>query len=345
MRASRLLSILMVLQTRGRVTAEALAAEFEVSVRTIYRDIEELSAADVPVYADRGPNGGFQLLDGYRTKLTGLSPAEAETLFLAGLPGPAAELGLADVLTAAQLKLTAALPERVRATANRVAARFHLDPVGWFRSADEARLLPAIAKAVWNETCLDVRYKKRGAGSVVRKLQPLGLVLKAGIWYLVARAGDQQRTYRVSNFLEMSVGDERFERPKDFDLVRFWTMSSRAYEVGLYRSEAILRVSPSGMPKLDQLGSVVAQVAAETAALPDRDGWVRVVIPIESIDQAAADLIRLGTDAEVLEPAELRWRIAENAQALSALYSRRKMTVPRRTHRSAGKSAQLRLPG
>ena len=345
MRASRLLSILMVLQTRGRVTAEALAAEFEVSVRTIYRDLEELSAADVPVYADRGPNGGFQLLDGYRTKLTGLSPAEAETLFLAGLPGPAAELGLADVLTAAQLKLTAALPERVRATANRVAARFHLDPVGWFRSADEARLLPAIAKAVWNETCLDVRYKKRGAGSVVRKLQPLGLVLKAGIWYLVARAGDQQRTYRVSNFLEMSVGDERFERPKDFDLVRFWTMSSRAYEVGLYRSEAILRVSPSGMPKLDQLGSVVAQVAAETAALPDRDGWVRVVIPIESIDQAAADLIRLGTDAEVLEPAELRWRIAENAQALSALYSRRKVTVPRRTHRSAGKSAQLRLPG
>ena len=345
MRASRLLSILMVLQTRGRVTAEALAAEFEVSVRTIYRDIEELSAADVPVYADRGPNGGFQLLDGYRTKLTGLSPAEAETLFLAGLPGPAAELGLADVLTAAQLQLTAALPERVRATANRVAARFHLDPVGWFRSADEARLLPAIAKAVWNETCLDVRYKKRGAGSVVRKLQPLGLVLKAGIWYLVARAGDQQRTYRVSNFLEMSVGDERFERPKDFDLVRFWTMSSRAYEVGLYRSEAILRVSPSGMPKLDQLGSVVAQVAAETAALPDRDGWVRVVIPIESIDQAAADLIRLGTDAEVLEPAELRWRIAENAQALSALYSRRKVTVPRRTHRSAGKSAQLRLPG
>ena len=345
MRASRLLSILMVLQTRGRVTAEALAAEFEVSVRTIYRDIEELSAADVPVYADRGPNGGFQLLDGYRTKLTGLSPAEAETLFLAGLPGPAAELGLADVLTAAQLKLTAALPERARATANRVAARFHLDPVGWFRSADEARLLPAIAKAVWNETCLDVRYNRRGAGSVMRKLQPLGLVLKAGIWYLVARTGDQPRTYRVSNILEMSVRDERFERPKDFDLVRFWTMSSRAYEVGLYRSEAVLRVSPNGMPKLDQLGSVVTQAAAETAAPPDRDGWVRVVIPIESIDQAAADLIRLGTDAEVLEPADLRRRIAATAQGLSTLYAKGKAAAPRRTPGSAGKSAQLRLPG
>ena len=321
MRASRLLSILMVLQTRGRLTAEALAAEFEVSVRTIYRDIEELSAADVPVYADRGPSGGFQLLDGYRTKLTGLSPAEAETLFLAGLPGPAAELGLADVLTAAQLKLTAALPERARATANRVAARFHLDPVGWFRSADEARLLPAIAKAVWNETCLDVRYK-RGAGSVMRKLQPLGLVLKAGIWYLVAGVGDQPRTYRVSNILEMSGRDERFARPKDFDLVRFWTMSSRAYEVGLYRSEAVLRVSPSGMPKLDLLGSAVAQAVVETAGSPDRDGWVSVVIPIESIDQAAADLMRVGTEIEVLEPPELRRRIAETVQALSRLYGK-----------------------
>src|SRR5258708_2537140 len=143
MRASRLLSILMLLQARGRMTAEALAAEFEVSLRTIYRDIDHLSAADVPIYGDRGPGGGFQLLDGYRTKLTGLTPAEAETLFLAGLPGPAAELGLADLLATAQLKLTAALPEGTRATARRVSARFHLDPVDWFRAADEARFLPA----------------------------------------------------------------------------------------------------------------------------------------------------------------------------------------------------------
>lgn len=192
MRASRLLSILMLLQTRGRMTAQALAAEFEVSVRTIYRDIDQLSAAEVPVYADRGPNGGFELLDGYRTKLTGLSPAEAATLFLAGLPGPAAELGLADVLTTAQLKLTAALPEGARATAKRVSARFHLDPVGWFRSADDARFLPTIANAVWNETCLEIRYQ-RGAGPVSRKLQPLGLVLKGGVWYVVARVGEQTR--------------------------------------------------------------------------------------------------------------------------------------------------------
>src|SRR5580692_9692195 len=202
MRASRLLSILLLLQTRGRMTAEALAAEFEVSVRTIYRDIDELSAADVPVYGDRGPNGGFELLDGYRTKLTGLSPAEAATLFLAGLPGPAAELGLADMLMTAQLKLTAALPEGARAAAGRISTRFHLDPVGWFRSADAARFLPMIAEAVWNEASITIRYWRR-VGPVSRTVDPLGLVLKGGAWYLVARVGEQTRTYRVANIIDL----------------------------------------------------------------------------------------------------------------------------------------------
>jgi len=319
MRASRLLSILMLLQTRGRMTAQALAEEFEVSVRTIYRDIDELSAADVPVYADRGPSGGFELLDGYRTKLTGLSPAEAATLFLAGLPGPAAELGLADLLTTAQLKLTAALPQGVQQTANRVAARFHLDPVGWFRGADDARLLPAIADAVWNERCVEIRYQ-RPTSVVPRMVQPLGLVLKGGAWYLVAQIGGQPRTCRVSNILDLTVTEERFERPKDFDLVRFWTTASRAYEVGLYRGKAVLRVSPRGMRRLDLFGSAVVQAAAETATSPNADGWVNVIIPIEAVDQAAADLMRLGTDAEVIEPLELRHRIAEMAHAVTQLY-------------------------
>jgi predicted DNA-binding transcriptional regulator YafY len=319
MRASRLLSILMLLQTRGRMTAEALAQEFEVSVRTIYRDIEQLSAAEVPVYADRGPNGGFELLDGYRTKLTGLSPSEAATLFLAGLPGPAAELGLADILTTAQLKLTAALPEGARATAKRVSARFHLDPVGWFRSGGDAQFLPTLANAVWSETCVDIRYK-RHTGAVSRKLQPLGLVLKGGVWYIVAQVGGQRRTYRVSNVIALTETEEKFERPRDFDLVSFWSQASRAYEVGLYRGEAILRLSPLGVLKLDALGSAIAQAAAETASAPDEDGWVRVVIPIERTEQAAADIIRLGVDAEALEPQSLREKIAEMASEVLRIY-------------------------
>jgi predicted DNA-binding transcriptional regulator YafY len=319
MRASRLLSILLLLQARGRMTAEALASEFEVSVRTIYRDVDQLSAADVPIYADRGPSGGFQLLDGYRTKLTGLSPAEAETLSLAGLPGPAAQLGLADVLTAAQLKLSAALPERARANAGRVAARFYLDPVGWFRSADDAKLLPTIANAVWNENCLDVRYR-RAEGVVERRLQPLGLVLKAGVWYLVAQVGDQPRTYRVSNIIDLTVTEQSFKRLKNFDLARFWVTSSRAFETGVYHSNATLRVTARGLAKLGGLGSSVARAAAETATPADADGWLRVTIPIESIDRAASGLIALGADAEVVEPSELRERLATTVQELVRLY-------------------------
>jgi predicted DNA-binding transcriptional regulator YafY len=320
MRASRLLSILLLLQARGRMTAEALASEFEVSVRTIYRDVDQLSAADVPIYADRGPSGGFQLLDGYRTKLTGLSPAEAETLSLAGLPGPAAQLGLADLLTAAQLKLSAALPERARANAGRVGARFHLDPVGWFRNAEDARLLPTIANAVWNEKCLDARYR-RAEGAVERRLQPLGLVLKAGVWYLVAQVGDQPRTYRVSNIIDLAATDESFKRPKDFDLTRFWVTSSRTFETSVYHSSATLRVTARGFAKLDMFGSLVARAATETATPPDVDGWLSVTIPIESIERAASNLIALGADAEVVEPSELRERLVTTVQELVRLYA------------------------
>ena len=316
MRASRLLSILLMLQTRGRLTAETLAATFEVSVRTIYRDIEQLSAANVPVYADRGPGGGFQLLDGFRTKLTGLTESEAETLFVAGLPGPASQMGLADQLLSAQLKLTAALPERNRASARRIAQRFHLDPVDWFRSPASARLLPEIARALWSDSVIEVVYQ-RSDRRVMRRLKPLGLVLKAGIWYLVAEVSQQLRTYRISNIVEIAVTHERFVRPKDFDLAHFWTESSRAYEVGLYRDKAVLRLSPRGFSRLELLGSAVAEAASESAQPTNRDGWRRVEIPIESVEQAASDFFRLGAEVEVLKPRELRRRLAMAARSMA----------------------------
>src|SRR5918992_3044124 len=157
MRASRLLSILMLLQTRGRMSAEALAEEVEVSVRTIYRDIDQLSAAGVPVYAERGRSGGFRLLDGWRTRLTGLTVAEAQALFLAGLPGPAAALGIGEAMEAGQLKLLASLPADWQRDARRVAARFHLDPVGWYRSEAPPPYLQQVAEAGWSDPALSIR--------------------------------------------------------------------------------------------------------------------------------------------------------------------------------------------
>ncbi|HZY55265.1 MAG TPA: YafY family protein [Reyranella sp.] len=318
MRASRLLSILLMLQTRGRLTAESLAETFEVSVRTVYRDIEQLSAAGVPVYADRGPGGGFQLLDGFRTKLTGLTENEAESLFLSGLPGPATQLGLADQLLSAQLKLSAALPERSRSSAQKMAQRFHLDPVGWFRSSDQAKLLPTLAHAVWTETVVEIGYR-RAQSTVTRRIHPLGLVLKAGTWYVVAERSGERRTYRVSNIEALTPSGDHFTRPKDFDLVRFWTESSRAFEVGLYREQAVLRASPRAMMRLDRLGATIMDAARESAEAPDDEGWVRITIPIESIDQAAIDLLMLGTEAEILKPRELRRRIATAARGMMKL--------------------------
>jgi predicted DNA-binding transcriptional regulator YafY len=315
MLASRLLSILMLLQTRGRMSAAALAAEFEVSVRTIHRDIDQLSAAGIPVYADRGRSGGFALMDGYRTKLTGLTEPEAEALFLTGLPGPAAELGLADAVAAARLKLTAALPPHMQPSAERIAQRFHLDPAGWFHAANPQPSLQTVARALWSERMLSFQYRSDGALRP-RKLGPLGLVLKGGAWYLVAQAAKAIRTYRVANIHDPEILDEKFARPKNFDLAAHWEKSARDYERGVYKGEAEVRLSPKGMEWLELLGPYVRDAARETAK-PDRDGWVRCTLPIESVTHGAHELLRLREEVEVLGPRELRKAMVDALASLT----------------------------
>ncbi len=189
MRASRLVSLLLLLQHRGRVTAGELAEALEVSVRTIYRDLEALSAAGVPVYAEPGRNGGCQLVGGYRTRLTGLTAKEAEALFATGMTGPVGELGLGTVLGAAQLKLLAALPKDLADRAASARQRFHFDAPTWFRTSRNEPQLAALAAAVWDDQRVDIRYRHPGADEPApRTLDPFGLVNKAGVWYLVARA-------------------------------------------------------------------------------------------------------------------------------------------------------------
>jgi len=188
MRSSRLLSLLLLLQNRGRMSAAQLAAELGVTARTIYRDVEALAAAGVPIYAEQGPTGGYQLMDGYRTRLTGLTVDEAESLFLTGLPQPAAELGLGAQVAAAELKLMAALPTPYRDASLRIRQRFHLDAPGWYREPDAVPHLLAVAEALWQDQIIEVRYRRWSPrpGEVTRRLHPLGLVLKAGVWYLIA---------------------------------------------------------------------------------------------------------------------------------------------------------------
>ena len=322
MRASRLLSILMLLQARGRLSAPALAAELEVSQRTILRDIDHLSAAGVPVWSDRGRLGGFRLREGWSTQLTGLTEPEAQALFLAGLPGPAAELGLGSAAASARLKLLATLPAHWRHDAQRVAARLHVDHTDWFHTPSRADHLGAVADAVWRQWRLAMRYESwRGARQ--REVEPLGLVLKAGVWYMAARAkaGAEARVFRLSSIHTLVVHKSRFAYPADFDLGAFWRASTQRFEADIYRGTAVLRASARGLRLLHQLSPAVAQAAARTAAAdPLRPHWQRVVIPIESVEHATNQLLRLGADAEVLEPAALRARMATCARQLVRLY-------------------------
>jgi predicted DNA-binding transcriptional regulator YafY len=315
MRADRLLAIILLLQTRGRQTAGQLATAVGVSVRTIYRDVVALSTAGIPVYAD--PTG-YRLIDGYRTELTGLTAEEARGLVLAELPAAAAELGLAAAVAAVRLKLSAALPDSLREQAARMRQRFHLDAPGWYADGDPSDHLAAVAEAVWSQRVVEIRYEA-WAATVKRRLEPYGLVLKAGRWYLVAGVDGDVRTFRVNQILDLTAQPQRFEWPATFDLAQFWRAHIVDFRRRLYQGEALVRLAPQALPQLAHLlGRTVAQAAQR--GQPQPDGWVQAWIPIETESHAERELLRLGAQVEVLEPASLRQRIMQTVSALAARY-------------------------
>lgn len=321
MRASRLVALLLLLQTRGQMTAAQLARELEVSQRTIFRDVDALSASGVPIYAERGPLGGVRLVDGYRTRLTGMTPEEADALFLSGLPGPAAELGLGTVMTAARLKILAALPSELRARASRLVERFHLDAAGWFRSSDSVPHLPALSQGVWDARRMRIAYR-RGDRVVDRIVDPLGVVLKGGAWYLVAIANGETRTYRASRVTAVELLDDRFERPDGFDLADFWADMTAAYERGVPRLRVTALVRRERVGQLyDVVGeaSTVSIGEANDGAAPP--GWLPVSMTLDWPEEVPGRLLAMGADLEVLEPAALRHQMSGVAAAVTELYA------------------------
>jgi len=319
-RATRLISLLLLLQAREGMTAAELARELRVSERTVYRDVQALSAAGVPVYAEHGPGGGYRLVDGYRTRLTGLTREEAEALFLSGLPGPADQMGLADLVTAARLKVTAALPAAFQDAPTRVSQRFHLDIPGWFTDVDPPPALSALARAVWQDLIVRMRYRARQR-EVTRTVQPYGLVLKAGTWYLVGRVDDDYRTYRVDRVLSVEPTGEVFNRDVSFPLATFWAEHGARFVASLLTDRVTIRLSPTGLRALRYaMEPPAARQAYAAAGEPDAHGWVTTELPVESIDVAYTQLLALGPEVEVLEPPRLRARLAEAAQRLIDLY-------------------------
>ncbi|MET0133490.1 MAG: YafY family protein [Kibdelosporangium sp.] len=316
MRSERLVALLFTLQSKRSATIAELAGAVGVSERTMHRDIAALQATGVPVWTEPGRNGGVRLVDGWRTRLDGLTSREAVAIFAMGVPRALAELGLGTAVSAAHAKVSATLPAELREQAQHVAQRFHLDAPGWFKRADETEHLASVAQAVWEQRQLRITYR-RADDAVERVLDPLGLVLKAGVWYLVARAGTTIRTYRVSRVSETEALDGKFDRPTDFDLATWWQNSSAQFERSLQRVQVRVRLSRHGVRALPVvLDAHLAMAALESAGPPDSDGWVEVELPLERPDIAAGQLLGLGPDVEVLSPPAVRTAFADAARQM-----------------------------
>ncbi|KOG51933.1 transcriptional regulator [Streptomyces griseoflavus] len=320
MRAARLIRMVLLLQSRPSMTAAELARELEVSERTVARDVLSLSEAGVPVYADRGRAGGYRLIGGYRTRLTGLGRSEVEALFLSGVPAALRDMGLADAASAARLKVSAALLPELRDAADGAAQRFHLDAPAWYREPATPELLPAVADAVWDDRRVAARYRRKDT-EVERELEPYGLVLKAGVWYLAARAGEDVRVYRIDRFTSVTLLDDRFTRDPGFDLPAFWAERAAQFARSILRDEVTVRLTPAGARQLrhvtDRAG---ADEALAAAGEPDEQGRITVTLPVESLDVAFGQLLGLGPEGEVLAPAALRERFAAAAARTYGLY-------------------------
>ena len=320
MRASRLVALLVHLQGRGAATAAELADALEVSVRTVYRDVAALQAAGVPLWTETGPGGGIRLVPGWRTQLDGLTGDEAAALFLGGGGAAvAADLGLGTVLAAAQTKVLSTLPDELRQRAWRVRERFHLDAPDWFTRPDETTQLPVVAEAVWSSRRLDVRYG-RSARTVTRRLDPLGLVLKAGRWYLVARHRADVRTYRVGRIVSASLRDETFDRPDGFDLAAWWASSSADFDRSVLRATVRLRLDRRGALLLPHVTNPApAEAALATAGPPDGDGWITLALDVETEAVALEQLLGLGHHVEILDPPSLRAAFADVGRTMAKL--------------------------
>lgn len=321
MRADRLLSLMMLLQTRGTTTASDLACELEVSERTIYRDVEALSMAGVPVFAERGPGGGIGLLEEYRTNLTGLTAEEARALFMLSIPSPLLQLGVGQELKTAMLKLSAALPAERRSEQEAARRRIHLDARWWGQTAGSGPHLASVQAALWEDRRLKVITRMFFGGLVEQTVDPLGLVAKAGEWYLVAGVGEGRRVFRVSDLAGAEALAERFNRPEVFDLASFW--EEYVYQVeaehGLFPVR--LRISPGLAKELSWRVGDQAAGALARATNPDEQGWREIELRFDSHELARDRIVTFGGGAEVLEPLALRRSLADLARQVAGVYS------------------------
>lgn len=320
MKSDRLLSILLLLQTRGLVPATELAERFEVSVRTIYRDIEALSASGVPVYAERGRHGGIALLPGFRTDVTGLTADEARALFVLAAEGAHAALGLDAALGSALRKVMAALPEPHRPAAELTSRRILVDPVRWMSGPQPAVDVAELHDAVFADRRLRLSYRHSGTSDPrTYTVDPYGLVVKAGVWYLVADRDGVPRLFRADRVRRATLTDEPVVRRPGAELADLWDVLRKQVEERPGRVRLRVRVHRSRLDLFVRLhgGALTGEPRPEEG----EGEWVRAELAVDSVEWARS-LLSFGPNLEVLSPPEARTVLARHAAAVVALYGK-----------------------
>lgn len=308
MRADRLLSIIMLLQTQGKMTAAALAEELEVSRRTILRDVNALSFAGVPIYTEGGHGGGISLDEAYRTTLTGLHEAEVRTLFIASNAQLLSDIGLGDAAESTLLKLNASLPVAHRLSVEHIRQRILIDPAWWWYDSSAPPFWEQLQQAVYEDRHIAVTYERYDGSVVSRLLEPYSLVAKSSLWYLVARRDGDFRTYRVSRLHALTLHDSHFQRDPAFDLTTYWQQHLETFAETISEYTFTLQI-PAG-----QMNFVHWLTPGRCEVIDDSGAWVTARFHLES--QALARMLVFGTQAVVLDPPELRDAVVEAARKI-----------------------------
>lgn len=320
MRADRLLSIVLLLQTHHQMTSRDLASRLEVSERTIHRDMEALSGAGIPITAARGMGGGWSLLGDYRTSLTGLTETEMQTLFLTTPGKLLADLKLEKAAHGALLKLLASVPSTLRKSAERARERIYVDVAGWSRREEAVPFLPVLQEAIWLERKLSIAYERgEGCDPVERRIDPFGLVAKGSVWYLVGSVDGALRTYRVSRISRAEVLSEDAAIPDDFNLAGYWEKSASLFKANVPNYLATFWAAPEIVARLP-FGGRFARVT-ETAEFDDR-AWRKVLIGFDVEEMACEFAVSFGPSLEVIEPQTLREKVLDMTKATLRFYER-----------------------
>jgi predicted DNA-binding transcriptional regulator YafY len=312
MRADRLLAMMMLLQTRGKMTTQTLADELSVSRRTILRDVNALSYAGVPIYSEGGHGGGVALDEHYRTTLTGLHTPEVQALFIANNRAVLNDVGLNDAAEQLLLKLLAALPAAHHLTVDHIRQRLMIDPTWWWHDAQTPPFWDDLQQAVYEDRVIEATYERYQGDVVERVLEPYSLVNKSSLWYLIARRDGELRTYRVSRFHEVQLLDQHFTRSADFDLRHYWQEHLQEFIDSFSEYRCTLRIHP------DRVGFVKWLVPGrwEVVGEADEQGWLTLNLMIDSPLLAKMLVFGLGAFGEVIAPEDLAEAIVSDARAL-----------------------------